>query len=328
MKKVFIFAALTTASLLSADGYYSGCATCDKGGYQDSNYGWNNNNYRNNNYNGRRNQDYNQNSQYYRSGSNQDYKGANDYNQGNSRDRYSRDNQNDEGYYNQNMNNESNDNGYNRGNDRGYYNKGNGAGRYNSSNNQDNSSNNQDRNQDRRYNDGSQKQLSDQEIHQKIQDKIGSGWFSKGFEGVIFEVRNGQVMLRGNVDTLDDKNKVEDTVKKIDGVRNVNSQIRVAKEMGSDRYSDSDSRDYDKKYSQDYAATQQDRVINSKIRNKLGNGWFSKGYEGIVLKTTNGTVLIMGTVDKSDDLEKINEDIKAIEGVKAVNNQIQTMNNR
>jgi osmotically-inducible protein OsmY len=75
---------------------------------------------------------------------------------------------------------------------------------------------------------GVQKNVSDQDVTKKIQDTLGSGWFSKGYQNVSYDVNDGTVTLRGTVDTLDDKNKVEEEVKKIDGVKQVNNQIRVS----------------------------------------------------------------------------------------------------
>ena len=72
-----------------------------------------------------------------------------------------------------------------------------------------------------------QKAVSDLDIRKKIHDALSPGWFSKGFEEVTFEVNNGNIDLGGYVDTIDDKHKVEEKVKKIDGVKNINNQIQV-----------------------------------------------------------------------------------------------------
>ena len=191
--------------------------------------------------------------------------------------------------------------------------------------------NSSDRDQQRNYdstygsrNSDNQRTASDPEINKKIQETLGSGWFSKGFQNVSFDVNNGNVNLRGSVDTLENKNKVEDSVRKIDGVKQVNNQITIVKE-NSDRYPDSQLQDSEKKYPQDFASNSQDRQLNAEIRDKL-SGWFSKGYETLVIKTTNGVVVISGTVDKPEDIQKINDQIRNIEGVKSVNNQLTVMN--
>lgn len=72
--------------------------------------------------------------------------------------------------------------------------------------------------------------VSDQDLNKKIQDTLSSGWFSKGFKNVSFDVNNGTVNLRGTVDSQENKQKIEDNIRKIDGVRQVNNQITVVKE--------------------------------------------------------------------------------------------------
>lgn len=67
----------------------------------------------------------------------------------------------------------------------------------------------------------------DQDLAKKIRDKIGSGWFRKGYDDVQVQVRNGNVLLQGTVKTWEDKEKVEKEVNKIHGVKSVNSQISV-----------------------------------------------------------------------------------------------------
>ncbi len=166
---------------------------------------------------------------------------------------------------------------------------------------------------------------SDQEIDKKIRDTLSSGWFSKGFQDVDFKVNNGNVLLTGSVNTLENKNKVEDSVKKIDGVRQVNNQITIVKES-TGNYSDSQLQNSEKKYPQDFASNPQDRQLNATIRDKLGSGWFSKGYETLVIRTTNGVVVVSGTVDKAEDIQKISDQIKDVEGVKSVNNQLSVRN--
>lgn len=187
----------------------------------------------------------------------------------------------------------------------------------------------QQRNDDNNY--GSQKESnqrtgSDQEIRRKIHEALNSGWVSKGFQNVSFDVNNGNVNLKGSVDSLENKNKIEESVKKIDGVRQVNNQITIVKES-TGTYSETQLQNSEKKYPQDFASNSQDRQLNAKIRDKLSNGWFSKNYETLAIKTTNGVVIISGAVDKSDDIQKIVDQVKDIDGVRSVNNQL-TVKNR
>ena len=184
----------------------------------------------------------------------------------------------------------------------------------------------------------------------KVHDQLSSGWFSKGYKNVSFDVGSGNVTLRGTVDTLADKTKVEDTVRAIDGVRQITNQIAVATpsntnttsnanttsnyrspntNMPSYRKTNTDSDYYaeaptqKKGTTQDFAATETDRQINSKIREKLNSGWFSKGYETVIIRTSNGVVILTGTVDDATEAQKISDNAKTVDGVVAVNNQLQ-----
>jgi osmotically-inducible protein OsmY len=191
-------------------------------------------------------------------------------------------------------------------------------------------------NSNRQYNDRNQynrsgyqsRQLSDEEITKEVQNTVGSGWLSSGYPNVKYDVSNGTVTLRGSVKTQDDKNKIEDKIRKIDGVRQVNNQINV--EEGKTSYNNRDhqnewsnldtkERKSETNYPQDTASSESDRVINEKLRDRL-SGWFTKGFESITIRTSNGIVTITGVVDNPEDLEKINKEAKNVEGIKSVNN--------
>ncbi len=262
----------------------------------------------------------NQNQQYYQQQGNQQYNQNSNQNQQ---------------YYQQQASQQGNSN-------QQYYQQ--GEQTYNQNRSYNQQQNNQPYNQDQQYdqsqgqqwgNDNNyayqanagQRSASDQEIYKKVQDTLGSGWFSKGFQNVSFDVNNGVVNLTGSVDTIENKNKIDDSVKKIDGVRQVNNQLVVAKETQGDNYSEAQLQDSEKKYPQDVASNAQDRQLNARIRAKLSSGWFSKGFESVVIRTTNGVVTINGVVDKADDVQKIVDQIKSVEGVRSVNAQL-TVKNR
>ncbi len=159
---------------------------------------------------------------------------------------------------------------------------------------------------------------SDRQIGRDIRDAFNT----RDFKGINFEVKDGVVTLKGSVDTSSNKGRAEDAVKRIEGVKKVINQITVGKESfsGND-ISDSKLQASEKKYPQDKAATNQDRQLNAKIRDKLSGGFLSKDYELLVIKTANGVVVITGTVDKEDDLQKINDKLSTIDGIKRIDNQ-------
>lgn len=157
----------------------------------------------------------------------------------------------------------------------------------------------------------------DQAIYAKVKEALSSGWFSKGYQNITYSVSSGNVNLGGTVATIDDKNKIEENVKKIDGVKNINNQITVTGQVNGNG---------SEKYSQDSAVTADDKKINESIRSKLAEGWLSKGYDTVIIRTSNGIVVISGAVDGVDDVEKINNHVTNTPGVKSVNNQLTVKN--
>ncbi|MGK5594467.1 MAG: BON domain-containing protein [Parachlamydiaceae bacterium] len=221
----------------------------------------------------------------------------------------------------------------------------------------------------------------DRRLGHRIRDAIKGGWFSKGYEQVQLNVSNGIVTLRGFVATFEDRKNVEDTVKKVNGVKGVKNNLNIkqsdrkadantpyerAQSMNknpsqnrnlmddkkkdrhgtmpskdsfaaadsswfntsrdSSAYQNTDSHSWfgtskDNTYAQDIGTTDGDRQLNKKIREALGKGWFIDKYENIKLNTSNGVVTIQGFVATYDDHRKLNEEIRKMEGVRAVNNQ-------
>lgn len=290
MKKLLPIVIFGSVSLLSADQYYQpygnpGCSSCNSGG---GNYQGQSSYYQNQG----------QSNEYQRwetnRGPDQQYNPQQNYRP------YDRD------LNYQQQNNRSNDRNQQQ-NDRNQ--------QQNYSNNNNNSSNSGD------WKNNGQKAVSDQEITKQIRDTLSSGWFSSGYQGVSFDVNNGNVNLSGTVDSIDNKNKVENAVKKIDGVKQVNNQISIAKD-NANGYSDSQLQNSEKKYPQDTAATDQDRQLNAKIRDKLSGGWFTKGFDALILRTNNGFVVITGTVDQPQDVQKVNDQLKDVDGVKSIDNRV------
>ncbi len=67
----------------------------------------------------------------------------------------------------------------------------------------------------------------DEDINNDIKSTVGTGWFTKGYENVSFSVNNGVVTLTGSVNSQDDKDKLQDSLSKLKGVKQINNQILV-----------------------------------------------------------------------------------------------------
>lgn len=66
----------------------------------------------------------------------------------------------------------------------------------------------------------------DEKMIRKIQEVITAKEISKGVY-IAFEYRNGEVVLMGTVEKEDDKNKLEENVKAIPGIKKVDSKIVI-----------------------------------------------------------------------------------------------------
>lgn len=336
MNKIFTFVMLSSISILSADHYGSGyssgynydCPSCNTGrtNYQErSNY---------------------YSDGQYRDGSYRDGQHGDGY--------YQRDSQYGDSTYQGNVRYDRNDQGnqYNQRNDNIRHD---GQmmrqdGRSNDDNRQVIRQDGRSYDDNRNVNNSNSKMVNDQDVAKNIRDALTTGWFTKGYEGVTYEVANGNVILRGSVDSVEKKNKAEEIVRKIDGVKQVDNQIVVGdvnlknanrndssykndnaykndnnyrnNNSNGNSYSEDQLKKSEIRFTKDTAVTAQDRQINAKVRDKLSNGWFSKGYEAIVVETSNGVVVISGTVDKFDDVQKINDELKSVDGVRRVDNRV------
>lgn len=175
--------------------------------------------------------------------------------------------------------------------------------------------------------------IMDDEIAKNVHDALAGNWLSSGYPNVTFDVNNGTVNLRGVVENQDDKNKVEQTVKKIEGVRNVRSEITVGiphahhhhahhhnHNMVSMNNNHNSTATSTAAMTKDTASTDKDRMINAKIREKLLK-WNPRGYETLVFATSNGAVTITGNIERVEDIQKISADVRNTEGVKSITNQ-------
>lgn len=294
MKKFFIIIALGSGSLLSADQYNYGY----EGNYPDSQY----------------NVNYYPNDKYYINAQ---------------QDRY---NQGSSNYQGRVFNDQSGDQSI-----RGFYQRedwSNAQPSPNQYNKEERSyqSDRGDRSYQRQENRGDSQLATDREIARKVRELLASSWFSKGFQDVSYDIRNGDVNLKGSVDSEGNKNKIEEKVSQIAGVKQVNNQITVDRRGGA--YSDHEIslktkqvQDPDSKYGKDSAETNEDKELNQKIRDRLSGGWYAKENETFILKTKNGDVEIIGTVKTYDDAQKIQNEVKKVEGVKTVTNEITVRNN-
>jgi osmotically-inducible protein OsmY len=171
--------------------------------------------------------------------------------------------------------------------------------------------------------------VMDDEIARDIHGVLNPSWISSGYPDVSFDVKNGIVNLRGVVDSNKEKIKIEQSIKSIDGVKRVNNTISIglnppaSKSLTAANNSNAknSAASSNSPGSKDTGTNENDRQINKKIREKI-NKWSPKGYETIVIASSNGVVTVTGNVERVQDIQKISNDVKSIEGVKGINNQV------
>lgn len=163
----------------------------------------------------------------------------------------------------------------------------------------------------------SAKVVQDQDLLKKINDKISSGWFRRGYDHVIVRVNNGVVTLQGSVKTRDDKEKVEKEVRNLEGVKSLNSSLTIEEPSSKE--------DRNRKFRDTYKSPADDQ-LNKKIRDDVSKGWLWDSYKDITLNTSGAVVTLEGTVDSRSDEQKLITEIQKIEGVKAVKSNLRIKN--
>ncbi len=67
----------------------------------------------------------------------------------------------------------------------------------------------------------------DKQLNSEIRQKLNGNWFSKGFRHITLNTNNGVVTVSGNVESPDDIQKAIDEIKRVEGVKSVNSHLVV-----------------------------------------------------------------------------------------------------
>lgn len=163
---------------------------------------------------------------------------------------------------------------------------------------------------------------ADRDLSKHVYESL-YGYISNGNQNVAFEINEGVVTLTGNVNSEEDKAKIESDLKNIDGVKRVDNKIKVtdSKKVAYYQPKVADTGTAVKsntKSAKDYAALDNDKKINAKIRDKLDN----RGFAEVSIITANGVVTLGGFVNKSDEFVPVVLEIEKIEGVKKVNNKV------
>lgn len=73
-------------------------------------------------------------------------------------------------------------------------------------------------------------------------------------------------------------------------------------------------------------AKMSDADLTKKIEDEISSGWFSDGYDQVHVQVINGKVMLKGMVKTQSDKEKLEKEIRNIDGVMSLNSQLSVQN--
>ncbi len=131
------------------------------------------------------------------------------------------------------------------------------------------------------------------------------------------DTRNGQVTLRGTVDSMNEKNRAEQIARSTDGVTSVDSSgLRITGQSDGNGYADSGNNGMDNDNQTAVGATN-DAWITAKVKSKLAVNGITDASD-INVDTNNGRVVLRGNVANSGEKDAAVRAARSIEGVKQV----------
>jgi osmotically-inducible protein OsmY len=131
----------------------------------------------------------------------------------------------------------------------------------------------------------------DQETAKKIRSTLSSGHF----KDVKFQIKNGNVVLQGYTDSLENRIELAKAILNIDGVNSVNNQLNV------------------------FLCDASDREVDAKIKELISS---NQDYQNINYKVSKGKVFLSGFAGTEDIMSRAEEGIKKIPGVMSIENKI------
>ncbi len=152
---------------------------------------------------------------------------------------------------------------------------------------------------------------TDNVIKTQINDILNSGMLSGDMDTVTFDVSNGMVSIKGTVPTAQDRTLLEDAIKSIAGVKALDSSLQV-------QDNDTASTTFTFAVGQDTATSAADKELNAKIRDSAGDSQFWSRYKNVTFNTSNGIVILEGTVPSEAAQQDLINAISGIDGVTKV----------
>lgn len=148
-------------------------------------------------------------------------------------------------------------------------------------------------------------QQTDRELMNRIKAALESNGPVNKYRLVDIQVNHGVVILRGAVETEEDRQEIKKKIKNLENLKRIEDRLETrAKEQN-----------------------QNPRVIDAQVKQKIqdaikADGYFSKGYENVNFDVIDGSVTLRGTVDSESNKKDIMEKVAKIDGIRKIDNQI------
>ena len=166
---------------------------------------------------------------------------------------------------------------------------------------------------------------SDKMLQQKVEDSLKNNYLKKNYSTVNARVYNGNVTLMGSVDSEQDRQDVENRIRSLKGVNNVNDQLQVGSSTqtsSNDSYSRNETAEADS-YAADQTANVSDQDLQKQAEDTLKNNYVKKNYDAILISVSNGIITVTGIVDSDKDREEIRQRLQKLRGAKNVDDRTQ-----
>jgi hyperosmotically inducible periplasmic protein len=151
--------------------------------------------------------------------------------------------------------------------------------------------------------------ISDTDITAKVKLKLAD---KKGLKGSDVDVTttNGVVTLTGTATNSSAKSEAEDLTKQVKGVKDVDNELKTP--------SSSEAGAKTKALASDTKHAVSDSWITTKVKSELFSDSLTKGFD-VKVVTTQGVVVLSGTLPNEDAVKRAKELAEKVDGVKSVN---------
>lgn len=163
----------------------------------------------------------------------------------------------------------------------------------------------------------------DKLIQHKIEEALKNNYLKKNYSFVNARVYNGNVTLSGSVESEQDRQDVENRIKDIEGVRDINDQLKIGLPSQMSYNDNTLMIDGIPSYLADNSAVVTDADLQKQVDDTLKNNYVKKNFDTVVATVSNGVVTVSGPVNSDKDRQEILERLRKIKGITNVNDRLQ-----